>query len=174
MAEAEIKYDGEAVSFTIAGEPAVWVSRDDAVVASVESIAEATTNSFELALADYEERDAATVSAVFLSDVAASEFDPDLSMRDVRLDFLGGRLTAQIGRGVAEDGRPVVDVTALLAPLLRRHNAESVGTFNDEQEGHVVEVNMLGQLGERRTVGELFAIATEAQALLMPLSARED
>jgi hypothetical protein len=166
MGPAEIKYDGEAVSFTVDGETVVSITRDDAVSASLENVAAVTTNSLERALADYEEQDATSVSAVFLSDVPADEFDPDLSTRDVWLGFLGSRLTAEIGRGLKQDETPVVHVAKLLAPLLQRHHAELVGSFNDEQEGHVVEVHSVGQLGADRTLGELFDLATEAQALL--------
>lgn len=64
MSETKIEYDAETVSFTIGGETAVWISRDDAVMASLETIAAITTSSFERALTDYEEQDRRVRNAI--------------------------------------------------------------------------------------------------------------
>jgi len=161
----EIRYDPEAVAFTVDGSQEVLISRDDAVVAPLAALAEADVSSFEAALAEYEEHDAATVNYVFLSDTPIDEFDPDTSDRDVGLTFLGGRLSAEAGHLVGEDV-PALDGEALLAPLLDRHNAEHAGSYSDGQGGGDFEIHSLRLLGDGRTVQELFSLAVEAQALI--------
>jgi hypothetical protein len=166
VSAVEIEYDPESVSFTIAGETVISISRDDAVVAALEAVSSVTVSSLEHALGAYEEQDGATVSIVFIADVPVAEFDPDLSRRDVALDFLGGRLTAQVGRPLDDDGGPAMNARALLTPLLERHGGEHTGHFRDEQDGHLSEVHSLGLIGDDRTVQELFTLATDSQALL--------
>ena len=166
MSPLEIEYDPESVSFTIDGETAIPIARDDAIVGALEAVASATVASLEAALNVYEEQDAATVSYVFLADVPLAEFDPDLSPRQVWLGFLGGRLTVEVGRGLDRDGGPEMDVAALLAPLLERCGGEHTGGFRDDQDGHLIEMHSLALIGDDRTVGELFNLATDSQALI--------
>src|SRR5450755_1105099 len=128
MSAVEIRYDAESACFTIDGQLAVPIARDDAIVASREAVDSVLVRSFERALAQYEEQDAAIVSALYLSNAPAAGFDPDEAPRNVRRDYLGGVMTAQVGRWVgAEHGVPL-DVKRLLAPLLDRHIASSTGT----------------------------------------------
>jgi hypothetical protein len=94
----EIKYDAELGCLTVAGQITIAIERDDAVVASLEAVSSVSVRSFELALSTYENQDAATVNAVYISDMPAAGFEPDLAPRHVALDFLGGKLTAQVGR----------------------------------------------------------------------------
>ncbi|WP_445151363.1 AlbA family DNA-binding domain-containing protein [Baekduia sp. Peel2402] len=166
MSASELRYDPEAVALFIGAEQVVDIARDDAVVASVEAVSKASVTSMERALGEYEEADGATVSAVYLSDVPANEFDGDQSPRDLPLSFIGGRLMAEIGRGLdREDGLPF-DVAGLLAPLLERYGGSYGDSFRDEQEGHWFELHSLALAGDERTMGELFEMATNAQALL--------
>lgn len=162
---SEIRYDPEAVAFTVDGSHEILISGDDAVVAPLAALAEAEVSSFETALGEYEEQDAATVNYVFLSDTPVDEFDPDISDRHVGLTFLGGRLSAEAGHLVGE-GIPALNGEALLAPLLDRHNAEHAGSYPDDQGGRDFEIHSLRLLDDGRTLRELFALAVEAQALV--------
>jgi hypothetical protein len=92
---AEIRYDPEAVAFTVDGDHGIPISRDDAVVAPLDVVRDVEVAGFERALIEYEDKDGATTGYVFLCDVAVEKFDPDLSNRDVALTFLGGQLSAQ-------------------------------------------------------------------------------
>ncbi len=79
MTAGEIRWDPDKDAFVIGDERVVEVSRDDAIVAALAAISKATVSSFERALNDFEEQDAATVVAVCLADVPLDEFDPDIS-----------------------------------------------------------------------------------------------
>lgn len=153
------------MAFTVDGRQAITISRDDAVVAPLACLKDVEVSSFEQALGEYEEQDGATVNYVFLCDVAIEDFDPDMSHRDVALTFLAGRVEAQAGRGIDEEALPF-DGPKLLGPLLDRHDAALEGSYRDDQGGHLFEVFLLSLRGEGRTVGELFALGVEAQALL--------
>ena len=161
----EIRYDPEAVAFTIDGEQEILISRDDAVVAPLDKVRDVEAASFERALSEYEDKDGATAGYVFFSDVPVEKFDPDMSKRDVALTFLGGQLSAEAAHDVGDDV-PVIDAPKLLAPLLDRHNAEHGGSYTDDQGGHYFEVHSLRLRGEDRTVGQLAELGVEAQALL--------
>lgn len=165
MADLEIRYDAEAAAFLVGGDLKVEISRDDAVVAPVAAVAEVSVASFEQALSEYEEADAATVDAVFLCDVPVEDFDPDTSPREVWLGFLGERLTVEVGHGLDETS-PALDVETLLAPLLDRHGAESLGSFRDDQGGHLSEIHSLALKDSARPMGDLYELGIEAQALL--------
>ena len=91
----EIRYDPEAVAFTIDGEQEILISRDDAVVAPLDLVRDVEVAGFERALSEYEDKDGARAGYVFLSDVPVEKFDPDMSKRDVALTFLGGQLSAR-------------------------------------------------------------------------------
>jgi hypothetical protein len=166
VSTSEIAYDPETVSFIVPGQGAIPIARDDAVIAPLEAVSTVTVASLQRALAAYAEDDAATVTSVFLSDVPAAEFNPDTSPRDVALDFLGGALTAQIGRALDADGGPAIDVPALMAPLLNRHGGEHDGQFRDDHEGRLFEGHSVRLVGDDRSIGELFSLAQESQALL--------
>lgn len=60
-----IRYDAEAVAFTVDGRQAIEISRDDAVVAPLTCIEAVEISSLEQALGKYEEQDVATVNYVF-------------------------------------------------------------------------------------------------------------
>jgi hypothetical protein len=165
MANLEIRYDAENVAFFVGADLRVEISRDDAVVAPVKAVAEVSVASFEQALSDYEEADAATATAIFLSDIPIEEFDPDTSPRDVWLGFLGEHLTVEVGRAI-DDTSPALNVETLLAPLLDRHGAEVHGSFRDDQGGHLSEIHSLGLKDSSRPMGKLYELGIEAQALL--------
>jgi hypothetical protein len=161
----EIRYDPEAVTFTVDGAQGIPISRDDAVVAPLDVVRDVEVAGFERALTEYEDKDGATTGYVFLCDVPVERFDPDMSNRDVALTFLGGQLSAQAAQDIGDDV-PVMDAQKLLAPLLARHDAEHDGSYTDDQGGHYFEVHSLRLRGEARTVGQLAELGVEAQALL--------
>jgi hypothetical protein len=161
-----IEYDPEFGCFTVDGKIAIPIERDDAVVASLEAVSSVSVRSFEHALAAYEAQDAATVIAVYISDVPAAGFDPDLALRHVALDFLGGKLTAQVGRSLDTSANPPLNVEEVLRPLLERHIGIYDGDYRDDHEGHQIENYSLFLAGEDRTIQELFELARDSQALL--------
>jgi hypothetical protein len=162
----QITFNADRVGFDLDGEPVLDVSRDDAVAAPLSLLRDVTVTSLEHALAEYEERDGATVNYVFLSDVPTEEFDADLSPRHVGLDFIEDRLAAITGHGVHEEEAPL-DVHGLLGPLLARHGAGPAGKpFLDDQGGHLSQIASFRLRGDDRTIGELYALAIEAQALI--------
>ncbi len=166
MSPREIQYNAERGGFDIDGQPALEISRDDAVTAPLEALHDVTIASLERALAEYEDQGGATVNYVFLSEVPLEAFDPDTSSRDIALDFIGERLSAITGHAV-EEGKPELDVQSLVAPLLARHDAELAGEpFLDDQGGLLSKVATFRLRGSNRTIDELYAVAVAAQALI--------
>lgn len=142
MTSAQFRYDPENVAFTVGSDHTLAISRDDAIVAPLDLVANVPIAMFEQALRDDEDQDAATVSAVFLSDVPVDEFDPDVAHRAVSLSFVSNQLTVEVGR-LIDSATAHVDAVELLSPLLQRHGAEARGSYRDDQEGHRFELHGL-------------------------------
>ena len=171
MALKRVTYEPDEEAYRIEGGPEIRFARDDSLVMSLEGVREVSVAHFQNALRRSEEYYGQYIMSLFISDVPAAEFDPEVSPKEVWLGYEQGKLSVSAGFGVDPEKSPkTADLMALIDPILKRWHADFDGSWRDD-DGPLLSVFVSASLqGGSRSVGELYELGTELQLLLSAVS----